>query len=278
MGKKAVGSFGKAGGAGAVGSEGDGDDMPGDNGVPAGDKVVLVGGPGEGADAGLKFAPIIWGDKTFNTQEELTAHLDSLSTEIKTLKEKPLPAATQPVAAAPKAPAQATLAAPIADPAAPAKRTADEALAEFFADPAGYETKLEQRILNKAAAAQAAAKNMDNFWGGFWSDNKELKQDKHESFVNGILAANRATLDPLSMTDARAKLGELVRDAIISVGGARPKSNEGRAMVEGGGSPAPKAPAKDADSGKAPAGSLSAAIKKRQADRRKLAEAGKAVH
>lgn len=226
MGSRAVSRFGNANGAGAVGSTEE-DNMA---------EAQLEGGPGnEGQQPEFKFK---FGDKEFNSQDELTTHLTSLSTEITTLKATP-PTIVERVVERP-----ATV---VADPNKLRRiddMDSDEVLALSLSDPKAFAKRIREEVSTdlrtEYTAADQAKANMTTFWDTLWKEHPELKP--FESTVKLVFNGNRDTLGPMKLDDARKKLGDLAIEAVTTINKDALKRGkvppDPKAALEGGGNTA----------------------------------------
>lgn len=80
------------------------------------------------------------------------------------------------------------------------------------------------------------------FWGGFYSDHEDLKEDK--DLVQATLASNMRALQDLPVSEAAKKLADLTRARILRYkGGETEQKNNKKTKVEGTGAPSGKKPA-----------------------------------
>lgn len=229
MGSRAVARFGKANGAGAVGSE--------EESTMAGE-TVLEGGPGtEGTVASpFKFK---FGDKEFSSEQELTDHLSALSQEVTTLKAAP-PTIVERIVEKPAATATP-------DPNRVrriAEMDNEELMALSLSDPRGFAARIQSEVRSDLTqeynSVEQGKQNMIAFWDNLWKDHPELKA--FESTVKTVFEGNRATLGPMKLDDARKKLGELAVSTITSINKDAFKRgkipSDPKTQLEGGGNTA----------------------------------------
>lgn len=274
MGARAVSRFGKVGGAGAVGSEGD--DMAiettestqpasgntSDPGAATREQSVIAGGPGAGEQSAPVFK-VKYKDKEFNSEAELTTYLDQLGTEITTLKARPIAEPTSPTPAV-------TSNGP--DPKKAKKleeMTDDELVPLVIGSPREMVTRIKSELREEYQTVENNRRAMEKFWVDFWNENKELKP--FENVVRMVMDANMRSLAPMTMTKAAESLADLSRKTVMTINKdafEKPKSANGknRAIVEGAGTSSGPAP-KQEQQEQPQKGSLTAMIKKRQAAR-----------
>ena len=218
MGNRAVKAFGRAGGAGATGSEEE-LSMAGENATGTtttqttttgnNPDPAIAGGPGVGDQQQPPAFKFSYNNKEFKTEQELTDYLSGLDTEITTLKtrkvETPPPAVvTPPVVAAPS----------MTGPKSLEQMSEEELVAELLSNPKRVLQAVKGEVRAESQAQIQAQKNIESMWGEFWDKNKELK--KFEPIVKMVFDANQTALGPMLMKDVPAKLAELSRSASLA--------------------------------------------------------------
>lgn len=202
------------------------------------EKPVQAGGPGDAPQFGFKYK-----DKQFATEAELTSYLDSLGSEITELKKpRPTPVIEPPIQQVPVQPVQLSN----GQKKRLEEMSDEELVAMSLSNPKSFVSSIKDELREEYRAAEQARENMKGFWEQFWTDNKELKQ--YEQVVKMVFDGNMQKLGPLKMDDARAQLGELARNTVLTINkdafAARPRrqNSEGRALIEGEGTTAPARP------------------------------------
>lgn len=224
MGARAVSRFGKADGAGAVGSEEE------ENMADEPNPVVpaQAGGPGDQPQP-AQFA-FKYKDKNFATEQELTGYLDGLATEITEAKKRPAAPVMERVE-------------PVVTPVAPVQpgtkrldeMTDEELVSLSLSNPKTFVGQIKEELRSEYRAAEQARENMRGFWEQFWTDNKELRQ--FEPVVKMVFDGNMSTLGPMQMNDAREKLAEIARSTVLTINkdAFQKKPRGERALIEGEG-------------------------------------------
>lgn len=157
-------------------------------------------------------------------------------------------------------------AAPEAKPAAKAEEFDYET--ELFTNPKGAIARLRaeitQEVETKLSGQYQADQSSKAFWGQFYSDNKELKEEK--MIVNAVLQRDWAKLKDMDGPKAAKALAEATKKEIMRLSGGKSESDPDFREEEGGSNKGRqrKDPPKDDDEPK----SLSDIVRARQAQRR----------
>jgi hypothetical protein len=239
-------------------------DKPQDNPAPP----APQGGPEDTPQAPPAWKPFVYQGKTFDSEEALTAHIDSLGRDIEALRQKPPPAPPPVSQAVPAAsPAQAPGAVP--GTTGPKKYTDDELVTLILSKPNEVLDGLREDVRQEVRREEASRQVMARWWDDFWDSNPELKS--HKAVVEMVMQGSMPELAPMTLQAAASRLAEKSRSTIIGInkdafvkpGDAKP----GKAVVEGasGGTPPRQTPEPPANR------SLSSIIKERARQRQQPA-------
>jgi hypothetical protein len=145
---------------------------------------------------------------------------------------------------------------------------------ELFTDPATALQRHKAEILAEWQQQQSIERGKAEFWDTFYAQHPDLSRAQEHWLVETVLQRHFRDLAALSVEEGQKKLGDLTRQAMLSIIKNRTPAHGGspRTVIEGA-SPRPeRSAASQADEGPA---SLSAVIQARRAARRRPATANR---
>lgn len=115
--------------------------------------------------------------------------------------------------------------------AKPTQKQQDELAVLFFTEPEVAIAKLEERIMEKFAAATAKTEAQREFWTEFYRANKDLEE--HDGYVRYVFQRDFDSMKKsgLTVADAIKKVGETVKGEIVKIRGTR--QAPGKPVAEG---------------------------------------------
>lgn len=139
----------------------------------------------------------------------------------------------------------------------------------IFTEPAVAIAKLTEQIREQVKAEVVgmyqSAESSKDFWSTFYSDNKDLKEEK--IIVDAVLSRDYSKLSNLPTAEAAKKLAESAKKELLRLKGGKSDSDAQNTGFEGGS--AKGAPARVNAQPQNQVSSLSEVIRKRQEARRK---------
>jgi hypothetical protein len=141
----------------------------------------------------------------------------------------------------------------------------------WYENPEAAAKVVEDRVSQRLTAQYQQAESIKAFWDGFYSENKDLAEDKF--VVKAVFSEKYGELAPLSIREAQTKLADATRDELLRIS-RKMKSenttlNRSGELEEASGERAPKPTAAELEDRNAPK-TLSEVIASRRQARRQV--------